>query len=103
MRSAENKQCWFAPHCVLQAHLQRQNSSVRVDAMLFAPPNVGDKAFADAYGAVVNGRRCAPQSRIQPQSFKHTTLRPLLACRQTNLPRPSPNLACLKILLCCTR
>jgi hypothetical protein len=41
----------------VQAHLQRAKSVVRVDGMLFAPPNVGDQVFAEAYGAMVNGRR----------------------------------------------
>jgi hypothetical protein len=41
----------------VQAYLQKANSVVRVDAMLFAPPNVGDQVFAEAYGTLVNGRR----------------------------------------------
>lgn len=47
---------------VLQTYLNKNYSPVRVDAMLFAPPNVGDKTFAEAYGAVVNGRRCVKPS-----------------------------------------
>jgi hypothetical protein len=45
--------------CFLQAYLDKAKSSVDVDAMLFAPPNVGDMAFAEAYGAAVNARRYA--------------------------------------------
>lgn len=48
---------WRVCYFCLQAYLDKAKSSVHVDAMLFAPPNVGDKAFAEAYGAAVNGRR----------------------------------------------
>ena len=38
----------------MQSYLE---SSVKVDALLYAPPNVGDSAFAASFGKRVNARR----------------------------------------------
>lgn len=68
MQVVETQLCWCCCLDVfLQARLQKAKSSVRVDAMLFAPPNVGDQTFAEAFGLMVNARRSAGTDTAQLQ------------------------------------
>jgi hypothetical protein len=53
----------FCPSCVLQAYIDKKSSSssrqpaAKVDALLFAPPNVGNIEFVRAFNARVNARK----------------------------------------------
>lgn len=46
---------------------QQVGSSVTVDTVLFAPPNVGSSAFTDSFNKLVNGRRIAYVTDVVPQ------------------------------------
>lgn len=67
----------------VQSYVKYHKLSTKVDAMLFAPPNVGDPLFAALYGRVVNARRVPFVSDLIPQVPCTPTI---IGCKNAAIP-----------------
>lgn len=69
--------------------LQEQlGSDVKVDALLYAAPNVGDAEFAAGFGVKVNARRLSFIYDLVPQLPCAPTI---VGCKDALVPTPSPS------------
>lgn len=69
--------------CIMQAFV---GDKAQVDALLFAPPNVGDRAFVNSFGRKVNARRILFLNDVVPQVPCSPTM---IACSTTLVPTPN--------------